>query len=527
MLETGRRLNTDGITFEVKSVQPTGIALKTVKTKVALETLLNRSIEVASDYTDDCLADVSSNPLVVAAKTAFAFHLPLVLTPDVIWSTLCQGLAIHIDLNWDAFKDRCLQVGVAAHRAFHVSLDDFPYGSPEADWAELIDDIAGAARSGVADQLSEIFALTLTTSNRTSRIAQDIAFLSAVNKSFTLYPEAFVCGIPKVTLRGCAEDWKQLRKTAEYFRDYEMDWWTHHLLPILDQLVCAAEGGIDADFWNSLFSDSKGEWPCSDPTYVSGWIGKLFPYLSYGPINHLRNSLLEDGRAPFLTRFPSGLRQFEMRAQRGTVARVVGGLIGVHVDTHTDALEPKLGWGVQRMDLLEQTLERVAVSSFCHHSPGRVGKALPAFAFSDLGRFYNRFSSLTLKDGVVHPSEARSDFLHFRDWHHYSIPEPMPGLFQIAEFKHDGSILCVMASMRGCNGANVYIVFSSNESHSDSRFRVLTSDLSTLLEGLLRVVESDCDLCAAFPNSILLDSLDQSKIAQILSTNKLDHASSK
>lgn len=505
-------LNNDDVTFNVSDVEPTDVVLKTVKTKVALETLVRRPIEAASDYSDDCLENVTNNPLISAAKTAFALHLPLVFTPDVIWTTLCQGLSIHIDMNWDAFEARCLQPGVAPNRLFRVPLEDLPYGSPEAAWGQLIEDVAGTARSGIEEELSELFELTFSTSTVASRLAQDIAFLSAVNKSFTLYPEAYVCGIPTVTLRGDLNDWKLIREMAEKFAAFGLDWWVDELVLILDQFVAAAQNEIDLEFWGALFADPDDEnGVCANPEFVSGWIGKLFPYLSFGCSDHRENSLLLNGEPPYLASFPSGLRQFSMRAQHGSVARIVGGLIGVRVDTESGTLEPKLGWGVQRMDALQQVFDRVAESTDCHHAPALEGQTEPSFFQPALKRFYRRFASLSVKYRDTDPDVYTPPFVSFGDRNYFPIAEISPGLFQIAKIEADDIALCVTTVDIENRLVDVFVATQLEAGEASSHSCVLTNSLETLLLGLLSVVEDDRTLYDAFPNSFAIDTrqLDQ------------------
>ncbi|MBP5422272.1 MAG: DUF4419 domain-containing protein, partial [Paludibacteraceae bacterium] len=42
----------------------------------------------------------SSNALLETVRDAYHGHHPLALSPDVIWLTICQGMSIHINLNF-------------------------------------------------------------------------------------------------------------------------------------------------------------------------------------------------------------------------------------------------------------------------------------------------------------------------------------------------------------------------------------------------------------------------------------------
>jgi hypothetical protein len=80
-----------GITFAVHEVERATRPLSTCKTQEALNALLDRKVEVCSDYTADCIQKVSFHPLLAAAHFAFSQHRPLALSPDMIRVILVQG----------------------------------------------------------------------------------------------------------------------------------------------------------------------------------------------------------------------------------------------------------------------------------------------------------------------------------------------------------------------------------------------------------------------------------------------------
>jgi hypothetical protein len=50
-------------------------------------------VEACWSYVLDCVAGIGEHPLIAAAHLAFSQHRPLLLSPDVIWVTIVQGLA--------------------------------------------------------------------------------------------------------------------------------------------------------------------------------------------------------------------------------------------------------------------------------------------------------------------------------------------------------------------------------------------------------------------------------------------------
>src|SRR6476660_712791 len=83
------------------------------------------------------------------------------------------------------------------------------------------------------------------------------------------------CGIPSITLLGTVDDWKSVRRRAAMLSEFGLEAWTDALLPVLDDVVRAADGHVDPGFWRSFFRYQSG----SGPSELTGWILVLFPYL--------------------------------------------------------------------------------------------------------------------------------------------------------------------------------------------------------------------------------------------------------
>lgn len=53
------------------------------------------------------------NLFVKAVHAAFFDHHPLILSPDIIWLTIAQGLAHHVDQNAEELRDQFVRHGGA------------------------------------------------------------------------------------------------------------------------------------------------------------------------------------------------------------------------------------------------------------------------------------------------------------------------------------------------------------------------------------------------------------------------------
>ena len=129
------------------------------------------------------------------------------------------------------------------------------------------------------------------------------------------YALCCICGIPTVTLEGTPNDWQRDTEKATALREFDLDWWLGHLLPICDQFVRASHGDVDLAHWRNIckLQDAYGG------DIINGWVGKLFPYLrafSDGPCP-LRNPILESGEGFTTSAAPPGLSRVPFTWQNG------------------------------------------------------------------------------------------------------------------------------------------------------------------------------------------------------------------
>mmetsp|Transcript_21402 Transcript_21402/g.42858 ORF Transcript_21402/g.42858 Transcript_21402/m.42858 type:complete len:478 (-) Transcript_21402:51-1484(-) len=220
------------------------------------------------------------NLFVKSVHAAFFGHHPLVLSPDVVWQTIAQGLANHVDQHAEALRDKF--VSHEGKEDITIERGEFTKGSQDNDWPgvfpEFCEKIADKCVAGTVELIQSDF----TTTGPVEKICSCITVMDTVQHYFR-YSIMCGCGFPEITLTGTPEDWEKISAKAEGLRKYELDWWLDDLLPVLDQFVAAAHGKPDLDFWRSLcFLNTGTSWPIYEP--LTGWVNAFFPYL------------IEDGR---------------------------------------------------------------------------------------------------------------------------------------------------------------------------------------------------------------------------------------
>jgi hypothetical protein len=266
-------------TFEVSEVHRASEPLPEVPYKEAVEALLktvapvrrSHPLEACARYHGQLIARVPFHPVVAAAHRAFMDHRPLCLAPDIIWLTICQGVANHINAHSEELRPR-----IVSHQGkitIHVRRDAFVKGSPENPWADAIEELTGKVREHIGSSF-DLFQPTFTTTGPVERAAVGVVLLDAM-QSYFRYDMETLCGIPAIALEGTPEDWQAIADRAEQFAFLDLEWWLEPLREVLRQFIAAAQGNVDRSFWKSLYKyhDESGG------PMITGWISTLFPYL--------------------------------------------------------------------------------------------------------------------------------------------------------------------------------------------------------------------------------------------------------
>jgi hypothetical protein len=284
----------------------------------------------------------TKNPLLSAVYLAFSYHLPLVLSPDVIWNTIMQGVATHV--SHDPEKHRAVFVSHQGKKTLTVRDDSLRRGAPDNNWGAT----ACKFPPLIAEYLSGKAALQaletrFSTTDATAEVAHAMVFMDVV-KSYFEYRVSTLCGIPTVELTGTKEDWQKLKSALGLLDELELAPWRVQLDSILAHFEGAFDNKVDTSFWNDIFLE-HGAFGSGGVTTISGWIGALFLYVN----KEVNPVAMGQGTKVRLdpVDFPSGLSEtpFTWEYFNEEYPMLLrGGLVGVTVDQATHAVAPQLGW---------------------------------------------------------------------------------------------------------------------------------------------------------------------------------------
>jgi len=317
----------------------------------------SHEVEVASVY-----GSMKQNGLVATIGAAFNDHLPLLLRPDDIMTTVLQGISHHIVASAEQFRSLFVSMPNGEKQTLVVERGpNFVPGVPPHRWTHVFSDFGKQIRGATKGNFANLMVPTFTTTMPENTVAYYVNLMDSMSKYFDFEVHS-KCGIASITLSGTAEDWMQVKRQVEQIvSEYKLvlSWWTEHLFPILDQFIQLAKDPSKANkkFWCDMYNRDSA----SGTEAITGWILQLFPYFLHPEtsqwmkspyIGKLKRKNKTDG--PDRTFFPSGMSKVPFVWQLPGGQRLqmdfLAGQIGFAVDRQNHAASCVYGWvvGYQR-----------------------------------------------------------------------------------------------------------------------------------------------------------------------------------
>ena len=317
---------------------------------------------LAIGCTEKELFNVGQDVFFQTLVIAFAEHRPVVITPDMIWLLICQGFSYHIRQHPEAFRSQIVSHKRKKQLIVEVSGPEVP---TREQWGEIIGEFAHQVEDNTKGSFSSALKADYSTTGTAEKIASEITLLDTASPYFEFVVHHMICGIPFITLKGTPEDWESMISRVETLAQFDLEWWTSQLIPILQEFVETAKGRPKASFWKSIVKTwrpgemrGKGCGPWGPPaTTVNGWFLTFFPYNRDGrtpaKISFEATMLPETVSVPFIYKITDALDNPVGEVPMNMNA----GFIGVEEDKDTFALTPKIGWFISRAESDEEILK--------------------------------------------------------------------------------------------------------------------------------------------------------------------------
>lgn len=279
-----------GVKFHIEDKDAPSTKLKQVSGQMCWEEVLRASGISASNAnihthsaSESKLVCFDRNACFEGFLTAFDEHYSLVLSPDMIWLLISQGISTQINENAEKLRDQL--VDFDGQRTLVIETDRDLLRN-ENDWDWIIQAFSDSIDKNMKAQFSDLMVCNFSTTGTLERITSQITMMESVKKFFKYVVHLMGCGIPDITLLGTTDDWKDIRSRIARLDDLELGWWREKLEPVLDEFVNASQDNINREFWLDMVNEyspsraAKGG--CGGlgtiPAQYNGWFTVFFPF---------------------------------------------------------------------------------------------------------------------------------------------------------------------------------------------------------------------------------------------------------
>lgn len=316
---------------------------KKIPAKIIIDSYLKGKSEACSHDAGVEFIQSQFHPLLSAVHISFAEHYPLKLTPDMIWLTIVQGFANHINMNAEKYRSRF--VSHSGKQTIVVDRDEFVRFSPDNDWQGVFGEFSTAIKGIIGENNHSLVVDKFSTSTVVTIAAFEVVLMDSM-KSYFDYVVRTRCGIPYVQLEGSVDDYEKILSKLDALAVFDLKEWIDLVKPIIQNLINTMNGKIDSKFWGNIYKHQK----MSGSEKASGWITKLIPYLQKSDGTIYVNEFNDNGVST--NSFPSGLAKvpFIWKYFGADLSyEFFGGFVGVSQDNFTKTLTPEIGWAVKEL----------------------------------------------------------------------------------------------------------------------------------------------------------------------------------
>lgn len=314
---------------------------------------------LACSYENEKIYLSIENALFHSCYLAYADHRPLVLSPDAIWLNICQTFAEYDRDYSKKMRPTMMKKGETMDIEVEASFPNQP------DWNSILNILCDEVDKRIKSNIAQIISADFSTTGLNECLATTTTLMKAEKPEYHKTLVTLCCGIPYITLQGTPADWKKIVRKTALLKKYGMGWWVDELQPILNEFQHTAEGHPNQQFWKDIVMkyrpDSIRIGVCSkeQPTYLDGWIIKLFPRLETNMVYEKISPI-----ADFRTKLSHVKFKYRHIPHTGDSVEVTDvdlytGFLGIDVDSITGALTPRMGWLARSRDPEAEEAERL------------------------------------------------------------------------------------------------------------------------------------------------------------------------
>jgi len=306
--------------------------------------------------------------------TAYDKHYSLILSPDIIWLLISQGIATQINENAEQLRDRL--VDFEDQKTITIKYIGEDLMKRDDYWEWIIPAFSDSIDKNMKAQFSDLMVCNFTTTGLVERITSQITMMESVKKFFKYEIVGSGCGIPDITILGTPDDWKNIRSRLSRLDDLDLGWWREELEPVIDEFVNASEGNINKKFWLDMVDQYAPEKRvpamCGSngiiPAEYNGWFTVFFPFTK----DDVYNGTSRIERTPKIvthnTKVCPEIKKVDVKytwidpitqIEEVHYLELWAGFIGMEMEWDNYTLKPAISWLMREKDSSDSAIEKL------------------------------------------------------------------------------------------------------------------------------------------------------------------------
>ena len=308
--------------------------------------------------------------------SAYENHLPIRLTPDIIWLLIVQGFAQHINYNSEALRERFVNFENKKKLEVIISKYHSYKQMKSEDYEDLFENLTEQIKAHIGAELVDTINFNFSTSNKITKVVGYTSVMSAMKLYFEYEGFCHSCNFPYIILEGKLEDWESILKKTKELSKYDLKRWTDALESILLKIIETKKGKIDKEFWKSILCPDKIDerieigmsykYKTIQVDGIKGWLLIFFPYFNDGEFRYQESLKTKD-----IWKLPDRLLKTPLIMKSDdegeTQMAIYSGFLGMNVDKEKDNLvTAEIGWFVKENSKINDNSKR-PLFNFLHN----------------------------------------------------------------------------------------------------------------------------------------------------------------
>jgi len=296
------------------------------------------------------------NNILQGFYSAYENHLPILLTPDIIWLLIVQGFSHHVNFNAKYLREKFVNFEGKKKLEIIISKYHSYKQMKSEDYEDLFANLTEKVKEHVGEELVNTIDFNFSTSNKITKVVGYTSLMSATKKFFKFSGFCHLCKYPYIILDGKLEDWENILKKTKDLAKYDLKKWVSCLENPLKEIIETKKGNINKEFWKKILYPDKVDEKIEIDEYeyktiqvdgINGWLLLFFPYFKDGHFRYETALKTKD-----IWRLPDRLLKtplFMKSDDEGETPMIIySGFLGMNVDKAKDNLvSAEIGWFVK------------------------------------------------------------------------------------------------------------------------------------------------------------------------------------